>query len=507
MKKILGACVGDCVHIAGIHRFLQLAEKQGYETIFLGPAVKIEQLISAIKDHNPDIVGLSYRLTPKEGIKILRQLKRRITEEDLGNREFILGGLPELVQIEKKDDFFSVYFKGDDAEQAIAYLKGAIVEDKKKILPQNIIDRIESKSPYPVLRHHFGLSSLEETAIGIRKIAESRCLDVISLGTDQNAQAHFFHPERMSIGEGAGGVPVRSKEDFELLFRASRRGNYPLMRTYAGTDDLIKLAQLYVDTINNAWAAIPIFWYNQMDGRGPMDLETSIQAHLNAIKWHAKRNIPVEILESHQWSMRDAKDEVAIATGFLGAYICKELGLSTFISQYMFNTPPQTNQRDDLAKMLAQKEMIESLQDDNFMVYTQTRTGLFSYPSDLDMAKGQLAQSVMLQMQLNPHIVHVVSYSEANHAATPENVIESCKIAKQVIAKCLEGQPSMIWDPYVIERKQELIEKANNLVNGVKSIGSVLDSKVLYQSVKKRLLYAPQLDSYRTKKIREILSL
>ncbi len=504
MKKILGACVGDCVHIAGIHRFLQLAEKQGYETIFLGPAVETEQLINAIREHNPDIVGLSYRLTPKAGIKILKQLKRRIIEEGLNEREFILGGLPELVQSEKQDGFFSVYFKGDDAEQAIAYLKGGIVEAKDRIPTQNIIDRIESKSPYPVLRHHFGLSSLEETVGGIKKIAESRCLDVISLGTDQNTQAHFFHPERMSIGEGAGGVPVRSKEDFELLFQASRRGNYPLMRTYAGTDDLIKLAQLYVNTINNAWAAIPVFWYNQMDGRGPMDLETSIQAHLDAIKWHAKRDIPVEILESHQWSMRDAKDEIAIAAGFLGAYICKELGVRTFISQYMFNTPPQTNQRDDLAKMLAQKEMIESLQDDNFVVFTQTRTGLFSYPIDLDMAKGQLAQSVMLQMQLKPHIVHVVSYSEANHAATPGNVIESCKIAKQVITKCLEGQPSMIWDPYVLERKQELIEKANFIINAIKSKGSLLDANVLYQSVESGLLHAPQLDSYRSKKIGEI---
>ena len=104
---------------------------------------------------------------------------------------------------------------------------------------------------------------------------------------------------------------------------------------------------------------IPIFWFNEMDGRGPIDLKSSIKAHLGAIKWHAEKNIPVEILESHHWSLRDANDEVAIAAGFLGALICKELGVRTFISQYMFNTPPQTNQRDDLAKMFAQKELIE----------------------------------------------------------------------------------------------------------------------------------------------------
>ena len=117
------------------------------------------------------------------------------------------------------------------------------------------------------------------------------------------------------------------------------------------------------------------------------------------------------------------------------------------------------------------------------------------------MAKGQLAQSTMLQMQLNPHIVHVVSFSEANHAATPENVIESCKIAKQVIAKCLEGQPAMIWDPYVLERKQELIERAVSIVNTIKSIGSVLDPATLYEVVNRGLLHAPQLDSYKLKRV------
>ena len=503
MKKILGACIGDCVHIAGIHRFLQLAEKLDYETVFLGPAIDIEQIIDAIKKHNPDIVGFSYRLTPDAGINVLRDLKRRIVEEGLGEREFILGGLPEFVQREKQSGFFNAYFQGDDIERASAYLRGEAIEDRDLTFPQQIIERIDVKYPFPVLRHHFGLPSLDETIEGIKKIANSRCLDIISLGTDQNAQAHFFHPERMSTGIGAGGVPVRTKEDFEQLYQASRTGNFPLLRTYAGTDDLIDLAQLYVDSIDNAWAAIPIFWFNQMDGRGPMDIESSIQAHLDAIKWHTERNIPVEILESHHWSLRDAKDEVAVAAGFLGAFICKELGVRTFISQYMFNTPPQINQRDDLAKMLAQKELIGSLQDDNFTVYTQTRTGLFSYPVDIDMAKGQLAQSTMLQMQLNPHIVHVVSYSEANHAATPENVIESCKIAKQVIAKCLEGQPEMIWDPYVLKRKQELMKRAMVIFNAIKSIGSVLDSKVLIESVNRKLLHAPQLDSYLVNKAKE----
>lgn len=495
MKKILGACIGDCVHIAGIHRFLSIAEDYGYTTVFLGPAVDNETIIQKIKTEPPDIIAVSYRLTPATGMRVLWNFKKRMHEEGLHEKEFLLSGLPELVKQEAQNNFFTAYFQGDDLEKVLTYLKGeGKAGGERAIPPQTITERIQHKKPFPVLRHHFGLPDMQITAEGIATIAESECLDVISLGTDQNAQANFFHPERMSAESGAGGVPVRSREDFERLYAASRQGNYPLLRTYAGTDDLIRLAQLYIDTIHNAWAAIPIFWFNQIDGRGPIELKRSITAHLKAIQWHAVQGIPVEILESHHWSLREASDEVAVAAGFLGASICKTLGVQHFISQYMFNTPPQTAARDDLAKMLAQKQLIDSLQDEHFSVYTQTRTGLFSYPVDIDMAKGQLAFSTTLQMQLDPDIVHVVSYSEANHAATPENVIESCRIAKQVITKCLEGFPRMDADNYVISRKNQLIDAVLTVIQNIDRLGSWTDPEVLYESVRQKILFAPQVD-------------
>jgi hypothetical protein len=106
------------------------------------------------------------------------------------------------------------------------------------------------------VRHHFGLPTLEATRAGIVRIAEAQVLDVISLGIDQDAQANFFHPERQNPRRrGAGGVPVRTPDDYRLLYEASRRGNYPLLRTYSGTDDFIRLAEMYVETINIAWCA------------------------------------------------------------------------------------------------------------------------------------------------------------------------------------------------------------------------------------------------------------
>ena len=63
-KKILGAAIGNCIHVAGLMNFLALAEQEGYTTLFLGPAVPIPKLVQSIKEQEPDIVAVSYRLTP-----------------------------------------------------------------------------------------------------------------------------------------------------------------------------------------------------------------------------------------------------------------------------------------------------------------------------------------------------------------------------------------------------------------------------------------------------------
>ena len=156
--------------------------------------------------------------------------------------------------------------------------------------PDKTIERILWKKPYPLLRHHYGLPTMDETLRGVETIANARCLDVISLGIDQDAQENFFHPERQELRKkGAGGVPVRSAEDYKALYQASRSGNFPLLRTYSGTDDFIKLAEMYIQTIHNAWCAIPLFWFNKMDGRGPWDLKGSIQEHQKVMQWYGEK--------------------------------------------------------------------------------------------------------------------------------------------------------------------------------------------------------------------------
>src|SRR5690606_31004764 len=97
----------------------------------------------------------------------------------------------------------------------------------------------------PLIRHHFGLPSLEETIEGIKEIALSEEVDVISLAPDQNAQQYFFEPEKMDRRlDGTGGVPLRTREDLEQIYMATQYGNCPRLRIYAGTRNLLKWAKL-----------------------------------------------------------------------------------------------------------------------------------------------------------------------------------------------------------------------------------------------------------------------
>jgi methylmalonyl-CoA mutase cobalamin-binding subunit len=393
MKTVVAAALGECVHVAGVSNFLRLAEAAGWRTVFLGPAVPIEDVIAAARREKADLIGVSYRLTPENGERLLGQFAEEAAELHVDGIRFVFGGTPPVAERAAKLGFFECVFDGSELpEEVLAFLKGEAGQGSGTVTyPQTTVERIHWKSPYPLLRHHFGLPTMEDTLKGIEKISEARVLDVISLGIDQDAQENFFHPERQDPRrKGAGGVPVRSADDYRALFTASRRGNFPLLRTYSGTDDFIRLAETYVETINIAWCAIPLLWFNQMDGRGPWDLAGSIREHQQVMAWYGERGIPVELNEPHHWGMRDAPDIVFVVSAFLSAYNAKKFSVQDYIAQLMFNSPPGLSDTMDLAKMLAVLELIAPLSGPDFHIWKQTRTGLLSYPLDPEAARGPL---------------------------------------------------------------------------------------------------------------------
>ncbi len=473
--KVLGAAIGDCVHVAGIYSFLRLAAEQGYETVFLGPAVPLETLMTAIRREAPDIVGIGYRLSPEAAGRLLGSLKGMLQAGEpacVSGPRFVFGGTPPVARVASEIGIFDRVFDGSEGDDAtVRYLTGRGAIEGAGSYPQTLVERIRSMEPYPLIRHHFGLPSLEETVEGARRLAEAKALDVMSIGPDQNAQESFFRPWEMDPRQdGAGGVAVRTPEDFKAIFEASRTGNYPLLRSYSGTRDQIRMAEMLVSTINLAWGAIPLMWYNVLDGRSSRPLAQSIAEAQAAMAWHAQRAIPVEVNEAHQWSLRDSSDGVAVAMAFLAAYNAKRAGVRDYVAQFMFNTPPATSPAMDLAKMLAKLELISSLEDEGFRVWRETRTGLLSYPTDMDVAKGQLASSVLLQIALRPHIVHVVAHTEADHAARPEDIEEAVKIARGAIRAGLAGLPDAARDAQVARRKEELASDARAILGAVREI-------------------------------------
>jgi methylmalonyl-CoA mutase cobalamin-binding subunit len=502
MRTVLAGALGEDAHVAGVASFLKLAEEVGWKTVYLGPAVPIERFLESIRRHNPDLVAVSYRLTPETGEALLKQFIEAVRTAGLEQRRFVFGGTPPLAERARKLGFFERCFSGEEPlEEIIAYLKGELWRGtSEKDFPQTFVERLAWKRPFPLIRHHFGRPTVEETIAGIREIADARVLDVISLGIDQDAQENFFHPERQDPRrKGAGGVPVRSAEEYRALYQASRCGNYPLMRAYSGTDDQLRLAQLYVETFNNAWCATSIFWFNQLDRRGPLSLEESIRVHQELMRWHGERNIPVEVNEPHHWGMRDAPDVIYVVTSFLSAYNAKQMGVRDYIAQYMFNSPAGLSDRMDLAKILACIELAEALADENFRVYRQARTGLLSYPVDPDAARGHLAASVYLQMAIKPHVVHVVGATEAHHATTAQELIESVKIARRAIENALRGAPDMTADPIVQRRKEELITEAQVTLEAIKKLAGPdvpdpwVDPATLARAVTVGILDAPHL--------------
>ncbi|MGB8213419.1 MAG: cobalamin-dependent protein [Anaerolineales bacterium] len=526
-KVVVAAALGECVHVAGISNFLRLAEAAGWRTVFLGPAVSIAGVLESARKEKADLVGVSYRLTPETGERLLGQFAEEAAQLQAQGVRFVFGGTPPVAERALRLGFFERVFDGRQApEEVLAFLKGqsgpgASVED----YPQTMLERIRWKLPYPLLRHHFGLPSMAASLRGIEQIAEAKAVDVISLGIDQEAQEHFFHPERQEARRtGAGGVPVRSAEDYRALYAASRRGNFPLLRTYSGTDDFVRLAEMYVQTIQIAWGAVPLFWFNRMDGRGAWDLEGSIREHQRLMAWYGAQDLPVELNEPHHWAMRDAPDVIFVATAFLSAYNAKASGVRDYIAALMFNSPPGLSDAMDLAKMLAALEIVTELTHDpnltpgpstlpgtrpasgrggrkerEFRIWKQTRTGLLSYPLDPAAARGHLAASIYLQMALKPEIVHIVGPSEADHAATAEDVIEASEMARRAIENAVRGAPDMTADPAVQRRKEELMAEARLTLGAMRDRAAPgvedpwTDAASLAKAVTSGILDAPQL--------------
>ena len=330
----------------------------------------------------------------------------------------------------------------------------------------------------PLVRAHVGPynsgqkreEAVLECGSWIQQLAERGLLDILSLGTSQLSQSNFS--ENWAGRINGGGVPVNSEADYRYLYEQSRP---LLMRTYAGTKDIPQLARMYENTINIAWHALSLWWFNQLDDRGPYDLHTNLREHFKTIDYIATTDKPLEANVSHHFAFRGSDDVTYIVVAFLAAKLAKKQGVKTFVLQNMLNTPRSTWGVQDLAKSRALLKLVKTLEDDNFKIVFQPRAGLDYFKPDLNEAKIQLASVSCLMDDIEPHnqanpdVIHVVSYSEASHLATPDIINESIQITLHTIKEYRKARNKGLIDDMsknleVEQREQELYRNSSILI-------------------------------------------
>ncbi|NMC12816.1 MAG: hypothetical protein GYA34_08025 [Chloroflexi bacterium] len=514
-RRVMVGAIGKCVHNLGVENFADWMEDQGigYVTVKLGPAVPIQEVINKIREARPEVVGVSMRLGDLHLDELITEFVEAATQHKLGPRDsgirYCFGGLRPAANLVRAmtgvpvepDRFVREAERHFDLDAVAAEYKNKpefqgffelITDDfvtmeeleqfalKKTHARQHaqqqwsdsLVERIQQvreRENRPIIRAHIGIAAetIEPTIEAIEKLADAEAFEIVSLAPDQTSQellAKFIRGEEdpSKYLAGQGGAPIRSIEDLKRLKKASQRGNFPMTRIYTGTDELLALAKLWQEHLNSCFPAVPIFFYNELDGRGPISIRDSFDEHYATIEYWASVGKPCEINDPHQWGLRYASDDMQVTDHVLCAIIALKKGIKHYVMQMMFELPPEISAMDDLAKMKAAYDLSEPLtRHFDFNIIKETRSGLPSFPPNLNEAKGHLAFGIYTQLYMEPDILHVVTHSEAHHEASADDIIESCEITKQVCWDFIKGNVPQIWsDPPMKARIQELKQGA-----------------------------------------------
>ena len=531
-------------HTLGVNSAAELLRDCGYDVIVADDSVekamndykhelRRKVIVDWIISNKINRLGISYRLDQDDAVNMAGYLIEEFKKSNLmkfqgGQIETIFfGGLPKTCEVIEREfnGLFTTFIGGESVRETLLKMgvsedripsdmfEGSRYDDLLMEYGKNIIDSQEylnkkphNRSRYPEfgtisdsvtkridsnMKHHFGplmrahvgpysststrIESVNEFLIWVKTLAQSNYLDILSIGTSQLTQSNFG--EDWEDKTNGGGVPVNSPEEYRMIWEASR----PLLvRTYAGTKNIPKLAQMYEQTMNICWHALSLWWFNKLDERGPYDVYTNLKEHIETIKYIARTGKPFEANVPHHFAFRGADDVTYIVSAYLAAKLAKKLGIKTFILQNMLNTPRFTWGIQDLAKSRAMIKIVRSLEDNSFRVLLQPRAGLDYFKPNLYEARIQLAAVTALMDDIDPYnemsppIIHVVSYSEASHLATPEIINESIQITQYSLQKYREMRKhgkivDMGKNSDVDERSMELYQSAMKIISAIES--------------------------------------
>lgn len=505
--------------------------------------------------NNIKVFGFSYRLSVDDAVLIFQKLmyqfeSKKMLEKDGGKLKSIwFAGLPEACNKIKylyKDVI--VFYGGESFTDSLKILgidpsyapKGFKDDSNYKItldgfgkeiidkgdyistLPvdrngyknfgkanDGLIDRINhgrNNNLPPVIRAHAGPyienrhESVKQFIEWSRLLAHTGYLDVLSIGTSQLTQEKFG--ENWNGLPNGGGVGVNSPQEYERIYKAAKP---MLVRTYSGTRNICKQAEIHEKSLNIAWHALSLWWFSKIDGRGNLNLLDNLTEHFETIKYIARSGKPYEANVAHHFAFRSSDDISYVVSAFLAANAAKKLGIKQFILQIMLNNPKHTSAINDLAKARATLSIVKTLEDSNYKILLQTRIGLSYLSHNIDKAKKQIASITALMDDIepfnnqSPDIIHVVSYSEGNDLATPEIIDESIKITLHSLNKYREYRKkgwidNITENQDVNKRMLHLISEAEIVINTIETkIKSTYTPQGFYDIFKMGFLPVPQL--------------
>ena len=526
--------LGVDAHTLGISMLSELLEECGYRVTIADEALchaanRLEDegnrklICRWIEKHKVTQLGCSYRLDPRDGARLFGRLLHHLRREkqlaEHGGKvgSLFFAGLPEtcgLVRAEHGDRIR--VFSGDETPRELlerigvpdhlipAHISEEVEYDDARLeFGREIVDRAEYLSFRPVDRSRYSeygtasdtlllrlghrvrhqLPPLMRAHVGpylpdrveanklfldwVERLAATGFMDILSIGTSQLSQSRFG--EDWQDSPNGGGVPVNSKEEYAAIRRAA---GAMLVRTYSGTQNISYLASVYEETLNIAWHALSLWWFNQMDGRGPLPVYESLVQHLDAIRYIASTGKPFEANVSHHFAFRGADDITYILSAYLAAQTAKMMGIRLFVLQNMLNTPKSTWGIVDLAKSRAMLALISELENEDFKVVLQPRAGLDYFSHKTDKAKTQLAAVTALMDDIDPHnhlspaVIHVVGYSDGSHLADVDVVNESIQITQHALQEYRRLRATGLVED--MSRNAEVVETTAEFVSGVR---------------------------------------
>ena len=149
----------------------------------------------------------------------------------------------------------------------------------------------------------------------------------------------------------------------------------------------------------------------------PLGPGGSIRQHQELMAWYGERGIPVEANEAHHWGMRDAPDVVFVVAAYLSAYNARPRRGGPHRADDVQQPAGHLSDAMDLAKTLAAMELVPAGRPGFPHLATDAHR-----PARLSTGPAAPAPTwppASTCRWRSPHIVHVVGYTEADHAVTP----------------------------------------------------------------------------------------